>query len=211
MNDFTRIKNIIFDLGAVIIPIDFEKTFDAFALLSKLPKESVKKKYADSSFFVDFEKGLIGNFSFLQQLRALLEVDKTVTDQQLIDAWNTLLLPIPKERIARIQSLASKYRLFLLSNTNPIHIHEVQRILYTSAQVDCLERLFEHTWYSYDLGLIKPNTSIYEEVLKRKSLLPHETLFLDDNKDNIEGAARVGIQTVHVTEHSTFLELLKHA
>jgi epoxide hydrolase-like predicted phosphatase len=211
MNDFTRIKNIIFDLGAVIIPIDFEKTFDAFALLSKLPKESVKKKYADSSFFVDFEKGLIGNFSFLQQLRALLGVDKTVTDQQLIDAWNTLLLPIPKERIARIQALASKYRLFLLSNTNPIHIHEVQRILYTSAQVDCLERLFEHTWYSYDLGLIKPHTSIYEKVLKRKSLLPHETLFLDDNKDNIEGAARVGIQTVHVTEHSTFLELLKHA
>lgn len=211
MKDFTSIKNIIFDLGAVIIPIDFEKTFDAFAHLSKLPKESVKQRYAESSFFIDFEKGLIGNFSFLKQLRDVLEVDATVTDQQLINAWNTLLLPIPTDRITRIQALASKYRLFLLSNTNPIHIHEVQRILYTYTQVDCLERLFEHTWYSYDLGLIKPYTDIYEAVLNRKSLLAHETVFLDDNADNIAGAAQAGIHAVHVTEQSTLLELLKHA
>ncbi len=211
MKDFTPIKNIIFDLGAVIIPIDFEKTFEAFAHLSKLHREVVKNNYVNSSFFVDFEKGLIGNFSFLKQLRELLGVDTTITDQQLIDAWNALLLPIPKDRITRIQALASKYRLFLLSNTNPIHIYEVQRILYASAQVDCLERLFEHTWYSYDLGLIKPHTSIYETVLKRNALLPQETVFLDDNTDNISGAAQVGIHALHVTEQSTLLELLKHA
>lgn len=211
MTSFTGIKNIIFDLGAVIIPIDFEKTFEAFARLSHLPKTVVKSRYAASTLFTDFEKGLIGNFSFLQQLRALLNVPDPVTDQQLIDAWNALLFPIPAERIARIQALASSYRLFLLSNTNPIHIHEVQRILYASTRVDCLERLFEHTWYSYDLGLIKPHASIYENVLQRKNLLAHETVFLDDNTDNITGAAQVGIHTIHITEESGLLETLKHA
>ncbi|WP_018343015.1 HAD family hydrolase [Cytophaga aurantiaca] len=211
MNDFTSIKNIIFDLGAVIIPIDFEKTFQAFATLSSLPVEEIKRRYQSTSLFIDFEKGIIGNFTFLQKLRSLLEVNDTTSDQQLIDAWNTLLLPIPQERIDRIKLLASDYRLFLLSNTNPVHIKDVNRILYECTQVSALEQLFETTWYSYDLGLIKPSTEIYETVLQLKELKASETVFLDDNADNIAGALATGIHALHVTEEHHLLEQLKHA
>ncbi len=211
MKDFSNIKNIIFDLGAVIIPIDFEKTFHAFSLLSRLPVDEIKRRYQSASLFVDFEKGLIGNFTFLQQLRRLLEAESTVSDQQLIDAWNTLLLPIPPERVDKIKALASNYRLFLLSNTNPIHIKDVNRILFECTGVPALEHLFETTWYSYDIGLIKPSTDIYKTVLQIKELKANETVFLDDNADNIAGALSVGIDALHVTESHSLLELLKHA
>jgi len=211
MKDFSIIKNIVFDLGAVIIPIDFEKTFQAFSILSKLPVEEIKRRYQSTSLFVEFEKGIIGNFTFLKELRILLEVDNTVSDQQLIDAWNTLLLPIPKERIDRIKILASTYRLFLLSNTNPIHIKDVNRILFQCTEVPALENLFETAWYSYDLGLIKPHATIYETILQVKELKANETVFLDDNTDNITGALSVGIYALHVTEEQQLLEHLKHA
>jgi FMN phosphatase YigB (HAD superfamily) len=211
MKDFSNIKNIVFDLGAVIIPIDFEKTFLAFSTLSKLPVEEIKRRYQSTSLFVDYEKGIIGNFAFLQQLRMLLGVDHTVTDTQLADAWNTLLLPIPKERIDRIKMLAPSYRLFLLSNTNPIHIKDVNRILFECTAVPALEELFETTWYSYDLGLIKPHAEIYSRILNIKGLQANETVFLDDNADNIAGALSVGIQALHVTETNEMIELLEGA
>jgi len=211
MNDFTTIKNIVFDLGAVIIPIDFEKTFQAFSTLSKFSVEEIKHRYQSTSLFIEFEKGIIGNFTFLQQLRTLLEVDETISDQQLIDAWNALLLPIPKEHTDRIQALASNYRLFLLSNTNPIHIKDVNRILVECTEVPALENLFETAWYSYDLGLIKPDANIYETILRVKELKSNETIFLDDNADNIISALSVGIHALHVTKEQHILEHLKHA
>ncbi len=211
MTTFSAIKNIIFDLGAVIIPIDFERTFQAFATLSDLSKEEIKMRYQSSPIFLDFEKGLIGNFAFLKELRALLNCKASITDEDLTTAWNTLLLPIPKERIDRIQSLSHTYRLFLLSNTNPIHIAEVNRILFCRTAVPVLEDLFEKTWYSYDLGLIKPHTAIYDAVLKQKNLDASETVFLDDNADNIAGAASVGIHAMLVTEKDGMVELLKEA
>ena len=161
MKDFSSIKNIVFDLGAVIIPIDFEKTFQAFSTLSKISVEEIKRKYQTSSIFQEFEKGIIGNYTFIQELRTLLEVNNTTSDQQLIDAWNALLLPIPKERIDRIKVLASSYRLFLLSNTNPIHIKDVNRILIECTEVPALENLFETTWYSYDLNQIPVFTKLF--------------------------------------------------
>lgn len=211
MKDFSSIKNIVFDLGAVIIPIDFEKTFQAFSTLSKISVEEIKRRYQSTTIFLEFEKGIIGNYAFLRELRNLLEVDNTVSNQMLIDAWNALLLPIPKERIDRIKVLASTYRLFLLSNTNPIHIKDVNRILVECTEVSALENLFETTWYSYDLGLIKPDTSIYETILRIKELKANETVFLDDNADNIRGAVLTGISALHVTEQLHLLEQLKHA
>jgi glucose-1-phosphatase len=211
MTHFSTIKNIIFDLGAVIIPIDFERTFQAFATLSGLPKEEIKIRYQSTSVFLDFEKGFIGNSNFLKELRALLDCKTSVTDESLIKAWNALLLPIPQERIERIKSLASTYRLFLLSNTNPIHIAEVNRILFACTQVPVLEELFEKTWYSYNLGLIKPDTEIYTTVLQVKDLHANETVFLDDNVDNIVGATSIGIHARLVTEKDGLIELLKEA
>lgn len=211
MKDFSSVKNIIFDLGAVIIPIDFTLTFSAFASLSQLPVEEIQLRYQASNLFVDFEKGLIGNYQFLSGVRGLLNLSAFISDQQIVDAWNALLLQIPAERIHRIQELSKSYRIFLLSNTNPIHIAEVQAILYKNTQVNRLEEIFEKAWYSYDVGLIKPGVDIYTTVLKQKELKASETVFLDDNADNIAGAHATGINALLVDDRNTLLELMKHA
>lgn len=211
MKDFSAIKNIIFDLGAVIIPIDFLLTFRAFASLSNLPVEEIQLRYQSSTLFVDFEKGYIGNYQFLTGVRQLLNLSESISDQQIVDAWNALLLPIPAERVQRIQQLSNTYRVFLLSNTNPIHISEVQAILYQHTQVAQLENIFEKVWYSYDLGLIKPGVEIYKAVLDQKQLNAAETVFLDDNADNIAGAKTAGINALLVDANNSLLELLKHA
>ncbi|MGN6645104.1 MAG: HAD family hydrolase [Cytophaga sp.] len=211
MKDFSNIKNIILDLGAVIIPIDFSLTFQAFASLSGLSIQEIEQRYKSSNLFIDFEKGIIGNYQFLCGVRVLLNLPSSISDQQITDAWNALLLPIPMDHIKRIQELASTYRLFLLSNTNPIHIAEVQAILYKYTQVSRLEKLFEKVWYSYDLGLIKPGVDIYKTVLMQKQLTEQETVFLDDNADNVAGAKQAGIHALLVDEQSTLIELMKHA
>ena len=211
ITDYSSIKNIVFDLGAVIINIDFARTFKAFAQLSNLSETDISDRYLKSTFFIDFEKGYIGNYTFIKHVRELLELPLSVSDDAVIDGWNKLLLTIPAERIKRIQALSESYRVFLLSNTNPIHIKEVQHILFRDAGVHRLEQLFEKTWYSYDLGLIKPHTSIYETVLAEKQLLASETIFLDDNADNIEGAVKTGIQAILVEGENDLINILKHA
>jgi FMN phosphatase YigB (HAD superfamily) len=210
MKDFSNIKNIIFDLGAVIIPIDFEKTFQAFSVLSNIPVTEIKSLYQNTSLFLDFEKGLIGNFAFLKQLRVLLNVGNTISDHQLRDAWNALLLDIPEDRINRILELTDTYRVFILSNTNPIHIKAVNQILYDFTGSPTLEEVVEHAFYSYDLGMIKPDPNIYTTALAQFNLLPEETFFIDDNADNIVGAQSVGIHAVLAKEEHTLLEILKH-
>ena len=211
MKEFAQIKNIIFDLGAVIIPIDFNKTFQAFSDLSNLSQEEIKQRYMASTVFADFEKGIIGNYKFILEVRALLDLSAEISDQAIVNAWNALLLQIPADRIERIQELSSRYRLFLLSNTNPIHIAEVHGILHNNTGIDQLEKIFEKVWYSYDLGLIKPHTAIYETVLNQRKLNPVETVFLDDNADNVAGAKKVGIEALLVTDENNLLKLLKHA
>jgi len=211
MKDFASIKNIIFDLGAVIIPINFSLTFKAFASLSQLSIEEIQLRYQSSTLFIDFEKGIVGNYHFLLGVRKLLNLSASISDEQIVDAWNALLLQIPAERVQRIQELSQNYRVFLLSNTNPIHITEVQSILYKNTQVARLEDVFEKVWYSYDLGLIKPGIDIYTTVLQQKQLKASETVFLDDNTDNVAGANAAGIHALLVDDNNTLLELLKHA
>lgn len=211
MKDFSGIKNIIFDLGAVIIPINFTLTFNAFASLSQLSVEEIQIRYQSSTLFVEFEKGMVGNFQFISGVRELLNLSASISDQQIIDSWNALLLPIPAERIHRIQELSQRYRVFLLSNTNPIHINEVQSILYKNTEIARLEDVFEKAWYSYDLGLIKPGIAIYTTVLNQKKLDASETVFLDDNSDNVAGALAADIHALLVDDNNTLLELLKHA
>ncbi|WP_299248625.1 HAD family phosphatase [uncultured Cytophaga sp.] len=211
MDEFKHIKNIIFDLGAVIIPIDFEKTFCAFSNLSGIPVDEIKTRYLNATLFVDFETGLIGNFAFLQGLRLLLNMDQTISDHELRNAWNALLLDIPEERINRILELTDTYRIFILSNTNPIHIKAVNQILYDFTGSPTLEEVVEHAFYSYDMGMIKPDPNIYTTALAQFGLIADETFFLDDNADNIAGAQSVGIHTALVTEQHSLFEILKHA
>lgn len=207
--DFSHIKNIIFDLGGVIINIDLMLTYNAFAKHCPLNPEEVKQKLIEANVFGNYEKGLLTS----AEARKLLnkELHLSLSDEEMDSCWNALLLDIPNERIELIKKLRVNYKLFLLSNTNEIHIEEVNNILYKTTGVKKLDDLFDKIYYSFNIQMVKPAVEIYHHVLQENKLQGSETLFLDDNTSNIEGARLASINAIEVTTTNSIIELLKDA
>lgn len=202
------IKNIVFDLGDVIINIDVPRTAQSFATLSGREAAEVFRLFEEGKLFRQFETGELDANGFRSYVRQLLN-NTTWTDAEVDKAWNSLLLDIPANRIELLQRLKKNYRLFLLSNTSSIHIEAVNQILHVASGVERLDDLFEKLFFSYEMGVMKPHTDIYERVLKEADIRADETLFLDDNADNIRAARALGIQTIHVQKPLTILDYLK--
>lgn len=194
----STIKNIIFDLGGVIINLSVDKTHQAFANLSGLPIEEIKTRVHHGAYFHDFERGLITDPEFREHLRESLSMN--VSDSQLDAAWNAMLLDIPLSRIQLLERLKSRYHIYLLSNTNNIHLQRFNRIVEQLTGKPAIDHYFHDAYYSHLLKMSKPDVAIYQHVLGQHLMLPQETIFLDDNKDNLAGANKAGIQTFHV-EH----------
>lgn len=202
-----KIKNIIFDLGDVIINIDVPRAAQSFATLSGLDLKEVLDIFQQNELFRQFETGRLDATAFRGYVRQILR-NEGWADGDLDKAWNSLLLDIPPQRIEMLQKLAKKYRLFLLSNTSSIHIAKVNEILHETSGVARLDDLFEKIYLSYEMGIMKPDTEIYERVLEDAGLVAEETLFLDDNADNIAAAGTLGIKTIHVQKPLTMLDYL---
>lgn len=202
-----KVKNIIFDLGNVILNIDIPRTIGIFSEWTGLRPEEVAKLFAENDLFKNYETGHWDDQTFLNQVRHIANGPNWL-DEHIIDAWNTLLLDIPADRIELLQELNKNYRLFLLSNTSPIHIRKVNQILFETAGISDLSELFEKVYYSYELGCMKPDAIIYEKVLEDAGILPEESLFLDDNADNIAGAVAAGITSIHVAHPLTIRDYL---
>lgn len=202
------IKNIVFDLGDVIINIDIPRTAQAFAALSGREYTDVIRLFKENELFSQFETGKLDASGFRNYVRELLS-DASLDDETLDAAWNSLLLDIPIERIELIRNLSNNYRLFLLSNTSSIHVEEVNNILEQVAGVERLDYLFEKLFLSYEMGIMKPHTAIYQRVLEEAGINANETLFLDDNPDNVQAAAKLGIHTIYVQKPLTMVDYLK--
>lgn len=190
------VKNIIFDLGGVIINLSVEKTHQAFATLSGLPVQEIKNRVHHGKFFHEYEKGLITDAEFRNHLRQSLNLK--VTDADLDTAWNAMLLDIPIERIQLLERLKQTHSIYLLSNTNNIHLQCFSGIVKTLTGNSAIDYYFHKAYYSHLLKLSKPDVAIYNHVLAQNNLTPAETIFLDDNKDNLAGANKAGIKTFHV-------------
>jgi putative hydrolase of the HAD superfamily len=191
-------KNIIFDLGGVILNLDNRKTEDAFhAMGAKNFREYFGPGMA-ASFFREYETGKINDQQFLVSLRDLIHAD--VPDPVLIMAWNAMLLDFPPERIRLLDDLRSqKYRLFLFSNTNALHLKEVHRIYSSSFPERQLDDHFEKAYYSHLMGMRKPDAESFHLILAENNLQAEATLFVDDTLVNIEAARRLGLKAVHLT------------
>ncbi|KAA0992336.1 HAD family hydrolase [Dyadobacter aurulentus] len=204
----TRIKNIIFDLGDVILNIDVPVASRSFAELSGREQSEILAIFNENEIFRQFETGSLDEAGFRNFIREILDFPD-LSDEAIDTAWNSLLLDLPPERVDLLKKLAADYRLFLLSNTSSIHITQVNKILKASTGIEKLEDLFETVFLSYEMGVMKPNPLIYQKVLDQAGIKAEETLFLDDNYDNIQAAAKLGIETIHVQKPDTILEYLK--
>ena len=203
-----KIKNIIFDLGDVILNIDVPVASLSFSKLSGREQQEILDLFKEKDLFRQFETGTLDENGFRNYIRELL-VFPDWTDDMIDTAWNSLLLDLPPERVELLKNLRTKYRLFLLSNTSSIHITQVNKILEAATGVKKLDDLFDKVYLSYEMGLMKPDPAIYQQVLEEQGLVAEETLFLDDNADNVKAAATLGIATIHVCKPTTILEYLK--
>ena len=202
-----QIKNIIFDLGGVIINLDIQKTIHEFNKLSNKSFETIYTQLQQSPIFDQFDKGEISERDFFDVLKKSLEND--ISNEELLFAWNAMLLDFPKHRLELLEKLKSNYRLFLLSNTNETHVLEFEKSLFQSHGYQNLEPFFEKVYYSCRMNMRKPNTTIFEFVLKENNLLAQETLFIDDSPQHVEGALNLGINAILLPKHKEVESLLK--
>ncbi len=186
------IKNIIFDLGNVLLNIDESASYKAIEALLD-PSKCVD---IYQTVFYPFEKGEISEESFFNRLqRRSVKVDHV---EIYCKAWNAMFLDFPPVRLELLIALRQKYRVFLLSNTNITHIRFVRKLLERENQITEFEtRFFEKVYYSYEIGMRKPDREIYEFVLKDAALIAEQTLFVDDKIENVEAAKNLGIQAHH--------------
>ncbi len=185
------IKNIIFDFGDIFINLDKEIVFRKIL------------KYGNATLAPEvlalssaFEVGAIRPETFIKRLNTIFP---KVSTQEIITIWNAMLLDFPDYRLDFLESLAheNEYRLFLLSNTNALHIDEVIQIM-GKPKYNRFKNCFEQFYLSHEIQLRKPNADIYKFVLQENKLKPSETLFIDDTFENTEAANQLGIKTWHL-------------
>jgi len=197
------LQNIIFDLGNVIIDIDLDSVRRKVSWLTDLSPEAVQNLINENEFFLQYEKGQISSVDFRAKLRELF--DAPWSDDQVDALWNGILLDVPKERFRLLEHLAPQYRLFILSNTNEIHISQFEKIVEKAYGWGAFSAFFDHIYYSHHMGKRKPDPEIFEEVITANQLSPAATLFVDDFHENVVSAETLGLRTLHVTTPKTLI------
>jgi glucose-1-phosphatase len=188
-----KIENIIFDLGGVLLDIDFSRTARAFEALGFTNIEQQFNFHNSIGLFNRMETGQLSNETFLDALAA--EAPQPVSSLALSQAWNAILIGFRKSSILHLSELATRYRLFLLSNTNRLHYDTFSALFTRDTGLQKLEDCFTHAWFSHDLGMRKPDPAIYQKVIQLGRLEASATLFIDDSLANVEGARSVGLET----------------
>jgi HAD superfamily hydrolase (TIGR01509 family) len=188
-------KNILFDLGGVLMNLDYALTTAAFQRVAPAfdSFDPVYSGNVHKSLFEDFEKGKLRAGEFRTGVRKIL--DQELGDEAIDLAWNAMILDLPYRRLEMLKSLKNKHRLFLLSNTNEIHIKAVSDILQKAYGFSDLSAFFEKEYYSHKLGIRKPDKEIFQFVLDENGLIPSETLFIDDSPQHVESASSLGLGT----------------
>ncbi len=198
------IKHIIFDLGGVLLNVDYSLTEQAFAEMDIPDFKMLFSQAQQTQLFDKFEMGLIGREEFIKTLQEISPLP--ISKEQIIKAWNAMLQDYPLRRLQILQQLRLYYDLFLLSNTNEIHEEAFNKILMDTRGMPNLGVFFDRVYLSHRVGLRKPMKEIFQLVLDENSLKAEHTLFIDDSIQHIEGAKLLGIQTIHLKKGMTIEE-----
>ena len=195
------IRHIIFDLGGVILNIDYKLTEQAFVDAGITDFPALYSQLRQTDLFDKFEVGGIGRDEFISELQKAGPAG--ITEAQILGAWNAMLLDFPVRRLQILQQLRLYYDLFLLSNTNEIHEEAFNGILMHAVGIPNLGVFFDKVYLSHRVGLRKPNKEIFQRVLDDNGLLPEHTLFIDDSPQHIATAKELGIQTIYLEKGMT--------
>jgi FMN phosphatase YigB (HAD superfamily) len=195
--DPTRITNIVFDWGGVITNIDYHATIDAFSKIGHHSFENYFTHHHQDDFFKKFEKGLVEPEELIKSISN--EVGKDCSQKDIEMAWCAMLLDTPPVRLEILKKLKNKFKIFILSNTNTIHANYYTNLLKELYHID-FPSLFHKVYYSFEIGMRKPDLEIFEFVLSDSQLDPKTTLFVDDTEINVQNADTAGMQALYLTE-----------
>ncbi|MEI6456059.1 MAG: HAD family phosphatase [bacterium] len=191
-----KIKNIIFDFGGVLCDLDIKRTerkFFEMGLKNFASDYSVTER---DDLFRMLERGSLTPQQFHESLKQFFT--RSVSDEEIDNAWNALLLGIPEERIRLLEEVRKEYRIFLLSNSNEIHYKQFLADFTSRFGYRDFTDLFEKVYFSFQIHLQKPAKEVFDFVLRDSNLSPQETLFIDDSFQHIDGARTAGIHACHL-------------
>lgn len=191
MEILSGVKNIIFDLGGVLLNIDPTKTIEAFGRLGMKQLIGDKGLSYDHDIFYLMEQGKVTPEEFRNGVRQLIPAE--VTDDQIDTAWTAMLLDFPANRVELVKNLRNKYKIYLFSNTNAIHVAKYQANFKSQHGFD-VSSLFEIDFYSNEIGYRKPSPESFQEIIRLSEINPEESIFIDDSLPNVEAAIGCGLK-----------------
>lgn len=192
----SQIKNILFDLGGVLLNIDYLKTVNAFRKLGLDNPERAFTKEIQAEIFQRFECGQLSDYEFISALKQNIP---GASELDITKAWNALLGDFPSYRYEMLTQLKDRYRLGVLSNTNSIHERAFMKIIDNSVGWKNFKELFVGIGYSHILGERKPNAEAFIKCMKNLDFNPKHTLFIDDTEEHVLGARKAGLNAIHLT------------
>ena len=206
MSNLASIKNIIFDLGGVLLELNYQATIDAFVEIGIKDFSSLYSQKGQKQIFDDFETGKITSNQFISSIQSLTH--NYISKDEIIIAWNAMLLEINPKKLDYLLSIKERFRIFLLSNTNEIHISKFEGVLAKKNELEKFYDCFEKVHYSSRLSLRKPNVDCFKTVLEINQLNASETIFIDDSIQHIEGALKCGIKAYLFPQNYTIQDWL---
>ena len=192
------IKNIIFDLGGVIYDIRYENIPEAFARMGAGNLISLYSKAKQTDFIDRYEEGLMSSDDFCEEIHRLSEVP--LTNEQIKEAWNAILIDVPAPRVDFLLKLKERYNLYLFSNTNQFNYDYFTAHLKQKYGFNFFETIFKAAYFSHILHIRKPKVEGFQRIMQEQQLNPAETLFIDDSPQHVEGARRCGLQAYHLKD-----------
>jgi putative hydrolase of the HAD superfamily len=192
-----KIENIIFDLGGVLLDIDYNLTRTAFEKLGVEHFDDMYSQATADKLFQKLETGAITDENFYREFNRVTRLQ--LSPGEIRKAWNAMLLSFREESLNFLDKIREHYRLYLLSNTNNIHLVSFYEIYHQKEREKSFEQFFNKAFYSFQIGKRKPDQECYEWVLQNLQINAKNPLFIDDSKNNIEGAIKAGLQTIWLT------------
>ena len=190
------IRNLLFDLGGVIINLDRQRCVDALTALGDEKADEMLDLSVQRGTLMDLEEGKISPSDFFKRMRQ--KIGKAVSDEEIVHALNELLIGIPLDRLTLLRKLRQRFNVMMLSNTNPIMFDTKIAECFAQEGLSITD-YFDDVYLSYRFKSCKPDIAIFKKVIELSRIVPQETLFFDDSQKNLDAAASLGFKTFLVT------------
>ena len=189
-----HIEAVVFDLGNVIIPIDFEKTVQAFVSLGGRKANELYSYAGQTHLFEELERGEVSRKEFIDQVRPELNY---ASDIAIVEAWNAMLYHVDHSTFDYLDKLRPRFKTYVLSNINTYHAEWVGKAMRTAASNKDITQYFDHVFYSHEIGHRKPENGAWQIIIGTEGVNPQKTLFIEDKEENIEAANALGFNVLH--------------